>query len=261
MCTIRFFPFFADPVCNFQSPPERKFKPFQTTCGEPEELKEKFPAQDEASERPVEAQSNCSGSLPDSKDSIKPLSRRASEAGRVVDCADNQSASSPTVLNVPASPSDLRSGKRVRKLKKKKGLKKAQGAEQPASSDSETEEELMRPRWLRQRRRPSAASQVSTSSQPTDDRDIIMGTDGNKKGLSLTLEEEKEQASNGKTAPPINPMGSTNVEESMEVTAAGQLMPHPPELVLDSCRPETQNLACNEVSSTSDMDLCKSSDR
>lgn len=151
----------------------------------------------------------------------------------------------------------------MRKLKKKKVLKKAQGGEQPESTDSETEEELVRPRWLRQRRRPSAASQFSTS-----DRDLSMDTDGNKKVLSLTLEEEKEQTSTGKIPPPIDPMGNTDVEETMEFTAAEQqhpmntlLPPHPAELVPDSCRAETLSLACNEVSSTSDMDLCKSSER
>ncbi|XP_017269259.1 zinc finger protein 106 isoform X2 [Kryptolebias marmoratus] len=261
-----------DPVCNVQPPPERKLKPFQTNCVEPAERKEKLPAQVEMAERSVKALSNYSGPLPDSKGPIKPPSRRGSEVGSVVDYADNQSVSSPSVCNVLASPSELRSGKRVRKLKKRKVLKKAQGTEQPESSDSEIEEEVARPRWLRQRRRPSGGSQVSTSSQPMDDREVTMDTDGHKKTLSLPLAttniEEEDQNSPEKTAehqaPPADPLGNTDLEESM-VTAACQqhpslLPPRPPGLLPDSCRPETQSLACNKVSSTSDIDLCKSSE-
>lgn len=47
-------------------------------------------------------------------------------------------------------------------------------------------------------------------------------------------------------------------EDSMEVTAACQ-QPHVQ--VPDSSRPEPPSLACNEVTSTSDMELCKSSER
>ncbi|PWA29723.1 hypothetical protein CCH79_00007850 [Gambusia affinis] len=143
-----------------------------------------------------------------------------------------------------------KSGKRVRKLKKRKVLNKAQGAEQLHSSDTEMDEEASRPRWLRQRRRPSGGSQVSTSSLPTDE--------GSRKTLGtpcLAVKTEKAEWN--------------SPAENFEVAAAGQQpqkdafvqAPPPPPVLPDQCKSEQRSLACNEVSSTSDMDLCKSSGR
>lgn len=247
-----------------QSSPSVKLEPSQTNCVEPAECKDKFPAQVEMTETSVEALRNCSSSLPDATGFVKPFSRKAAEVGSIVDCADNQSVSSPTLFNTLAAPLEMRNEKRVRKLKKRKVLKKAQ--EQPESSDSEMVEEPTRPRWLQQRRRPSGGSQVSTSSQPTDDRE--MNTDDNNKMLSLPLTsmnlkedhtppEKITELQASLTDPAAN-------ADLMEVTACQQhqmddLLPPPPSgLTPDSCRPGPQSLACNEVSSTSDMDLCKS---
>lgn len=262
---------FADPVCNLQPSPAIKLEPSQTNCVEPAECKDKFPAQFEMTETSVEAPRNCSSSLPDAKGFVKPFSRKVSEVGSIVGCADNQSVSPPTVFNTPAAPLEMRNEKRVRKLKKRKVLKKAQGTEQPESSDSEMVEETTRPRWLRQRRRPSGGSQVSTSSQPTDDREMNMNTDDNKKILSLPLKSmnlKEDHKSPEKItelqASLTDPAANADLKESMEVTACQQhqmddLLPPPPSgLIPDSCRPGPQSLACNEVSSTSDMDLCKS---
>ncbi|XP_044022577.1 zinc finger protein 106 [Siniperca chuatsi] len=277
-----------DPALNFQPSPERKPELYQTNTehnwenfGEPADCKESLSGLVETTEKAIQATRNCLTSLPDSKTSVKLLSasRRGSEVGSVVDCAATQSfepPSVPSVLNLPASPSELRSGKRVRKLKKRKVLKKAQGTEQPESSDTEIDGEALRPRWLRPRRRPSGSSQVSTSTQPSEDREGDMNMEGGEEAsrvLNPKIKPEKVEfklPKNMVELPQVAPAELTvnlDSEESMEVTAACQ-QPHmdapiptpPPVQVPDSSRPEPQSLACNEVTSTSDMDVCKSSE-
>uniref|UniRef100_A0A3Q3XHD4 C2H2-type domain-containing protein n=1 Tax=Mola mola TaxID=94237 RepID=A0A3Q3XHD4_MOLML len=197
----------------------------------------------------TQATKNCPSPLADFKPSTKLLShsRRDSEVGSVADCGATQSfesASGPSLLNMPASPSELKSGKRVRKLKKRKVLKKAQGTEQPESSDTELDGEALRPKWLRSRRRLSGGSQVSTSTQPSADRDA---------DLSQVAPAEIDL--------------KLDSEDGMEVTAACQ-QPHmdalvpasPPALGPNTSRAGPQSLACNEVTSTSDIDICKSSE-
>ncbi|XP_041827706.1 zinc finger protein 106 [Melanotaenia boesemani] len=248
-----------DPTLNHWSSPERKFEPFQTNCEKLADYQGESPGLLETTEKAVQASSNCKNPLSDSKtlDSLKlSPSRRSSEVGSVVDWAENQSTQSSSVLNMPASPSGG-GGRRVRKLKKRKALKKSQGTEQPETSETEMDEEASRPRWLRQRRRPSGGSQVSTSSLPADDREGSMNTEDIKKAESPKNMVELPQA------PPADDMGNLDTEESMEVTAAcqqSQMDAPVPALVPDSLKPEPQSLACNEVSSTSDMDLCKSSE-
>jgi len=257
---------------------ERKFESYQTNSEEPADCNESLPGLVQTTEKTVQASSNSNNLLLD-KSHIKLLlpSRRSSEAGSVVDCADIQSAQPPSVLNMPASPSEMRNGKRVRKLKKRKAFKKAPGMEQPESSDTEVDVEASRPSWLRQRRRPSGGSQVSTSSLPADEREGDVDTEGSKKTLMMlcptTIPEKVDQKSpkhmlEPPQAAPADVVENLDSEESMEITAAGQqqhtdapVPAPPPALVPDSSRPEPRSLACNEVSSTSDMDLCKSSER
>lgn len=167
---------------------------------------------------------------------------------------------------MPASPSELRNGKRVRKLKKRKVLKKAQATEQPESSDTEIDGEALRPRWLRPRRRSNGSSQVSTSTQPSEDRDADMeGVEEASRQLLPAIKQEnvypKHMAPDGLTL-------NSDLEESMEATAACPQLhmdtpapASPPAQVPDSSRPEPQSLAYNEVTSTSDMDICRSSER
>uniref|UniRef100_A0A673A4E2 C2H2-type domain-containing protein n=1 Tax=Sphaeramia orbicularis TaxID=375764 RepID=A0A673A4E2_9TELE len=181
-------------------------------------------------------------SPPDSKSHIKLLSpsRRGSEVGGAIESTEAppfEPPPVPSVLHLPASPGN---GKRVRKLKKRKVLKKAQGAEQPESSDTELDAEALRPRWLRPRRRSSGGSQVSTSTLQMEDREGDM---------NMGQVPQVAQAT---------PAANQKPEESMEVTAATQQPTEPepvPVQVPDSSRPEPQNVACNEVSSTSDMDI------
>ncbi|XP_074516017.1 zinc finger protein 106 [Sebastes fasciatus] len=272
----------ADPA-NFHPSPDRKSEPYQTNTDHnwenfntPADCKESLSGLVETMEKAIQATRN---SLPDSKSPLKSLlaSRRSSEVGSVVDCAATPSfepSSAPSVLNLPPSPPELRSGKRVRKLKKRKVLKKAQGTEQPESSDTEIDGEGLRPRWLRPRRRPSGSSQVSTSTPPSEDRegDVNMElVEEASRRLFPTDTLEKEDPKHMVELPQAAPAELTmnlESEESMEVTAACQQQQHtdtlvpasPPVQIPDSSRPEPQSLACNEVTSTSDMDVCRSSE-
>lgn len=238
-----------DPTLNRWTSPEKKNEPCQTNSEELADCHGESPGLPETTEKAVQASNNCNNSLSDLKPSIKlSPSRRGSEVGSVGDWADIQSAQALAVLNMPTSPS-AGGGRRVRKLKKRKALKKAQGTEQPETSETEMDEEASRPRWLRQRRRPSGGSQVSTSSAPADDRESSMNTEESKKPESPKNMAELTQAA------PAAGMVTLEKEESMEVTDASV-----PALVPDSSTRQPQSLACNEVSSTSDMDLCKSSE-
>uniref|UniRef100_A0A1A8IW51 C2H2-type domain-containing protein n=1 Tax=Nothobranchius kuhntae TaxID=321403 RepID=A0A1A8IW51_NOTKU len=245
----------AGSACNFQSSPARRPESYHTICAQPAGGKERSPGQLETTT------SNYSISS-DYQTFMKPLSscRGGSEPGSAADCADRQSRRSTSLPHVPASPSELGTGNRVRKLKKRKALKKALGMERPESSDTEMDEEALRPRW-RQRRRPSGGSQASTSSQPTDDREVHTGKDGNKKNPFPALKPEKDQNSPKQMvelpqAAAAGPVEDLDEEESMEVTTACQQhqTPAPPSTM------EPQSLACDKVSSTSDMDVCKSSE-
>ncbi|KAM3595550.1 uncharacterized protein V6R79_024969 [Siganus canaliculatus] len=244
-----------DPPLNFPSSPEPKPELHRSHCAESVDCKQSSLLPGETSEKATETSWMCP---PDCKASVKLLlaSRGSSEAGSVVDSAAAQFSEPappppvPSAANLSTCPSELRSGKLVRRLKKRKVLKKAQGTEQPESSDTELDGEQLRPRWLRPRRRPSGSSQASTSTQPGEDRDVNMeGGD-----------EDSAHRSPPRTADPPQTLES---EENMEVTAACQQLhvdvptssPAP-----DSSRPEPQSLACNEVTSTSDMDICRSSE-
>uniref|UniRef100_A0A665WJ17 C2H2-type domain-containing protein n=1 Tax=Echeneis naucrates TaxID=173247 RepID=A0A665WJ17_ECHNA len=241
-----------DSAHNFQSSPDRKTELYQENTGhiwenfgEPTDTNGSLSGLAETTEKSVQTKTNCLAPFPDSKSPIKLLlsSRRGSEVAGIVDSAATKTFEPPAVpslLNLPASPSELSGGKRVRKLKKRKALKKAQGTEQPESSDTEIDAEFLKPRWLRPRRRPSGGSQVSTSTQPTEDREDV------------ALPQEA----------PTQLIDNVDVEESMEVAAASQ-QPHmdvlapaaTPVQIPDSSRPETESLACNEVTSTSDMEI------
>uniref|UniRef100_A0A3B3XJY8 C2H2-type domain-containing protein n=1 Tax=Poecilia mexicana TaxID=48701 RepID=A0A3B3XJY8_9TELE len=208
-------------ACSSRFSPDRNL--------EPPDGKGKLTAQIEKSERPSEAPWKTSAKLPDG--------------------TNVQSAQPAAAFNLPASPSELRNGKRVRKLKKRKVLNKAQGAEQLQSSDTEMDEEASRPRWLRQRRRPSGGSQVSTSSLPTDE--------GSRKTLDapcLAVKTEKAEWNS-----PAENLEAAAADQQTQKDAFVQAPPPPP-LLPDQCQSEPRSLACNEVSSTSDMDLCKSSE-
>ncbi|XP_029349345.1 zinc finger protein 106 [Echeneis naucrates] len=277
----------TDSAHNFQSSPDRKTELYQENTGhiwenfgEPTDTNGSLSGLAETTEKSVQTKTNCLAPFPDSKSPIKLLlsSRRGSEVAGIVDSAATKTFEPPAVpslLNLPASPSELSGGKRVRKLKKRKALKKAQGTEQPESSDTEIDAEFLKPRWLRPRRRPSGGSQVSTSTQPTEDREGDLNMESSEEACKMlcpTLRPEKVNHSSSKDVAlpqeaPTQLIDNVDVEESMEVAAASQ-QPHmdvlapaaTPVQIPDSSRPETESLACNEVTSTSDMEICKSSE-
>ncbi|XP_054653351.1 zinc finger protein 106 [Dunckerocampus dactyliophorus] len=185
-------------------------------------------------------------------------SRRSSETGSLAERSLSPTFETPMVPNTPGSPCEMRSGKRVRKLKKRKVLEKAHGNVQPESSDTEMDAEASRPRWPRPNRRSSSSSahstQVSISSLPS--------------GGDVKMEDDKEVTRRGMKPliQPLLPETDTPVltEEKMEVIEACQqplrTSLSPPACIPDSSRTEQPSLACNEVTSTSDMDICKSSE-
>ncbi|XP_074548278.1 zinc finger protein 106 [Halichoeres trimaculatus] len=259
----------SDPASHFQTSPAGNPELDQTNtehhsenCAESADLKEGLSGLVQTVEKAIQATRNFAFPPPDSKASIELLSpsRRGSEAGSVGNCAASHSFETPSVPNLPASssipnlpasPSELRSGKRVRKLKKRKVLKKAQGAEQPESSDTELDSEALRPRWLRPRRRPSGSSQVSTSTLPVEDREGDVNMEAGEDGKDFKSPRHTE-------LPPAELMVNSDPEEMMEVAADCQQPLRDPAQVSPRSRP--QSLACNEVSSTSDMEICKSSE-
>nr|XP_057933494.1 zinc finger protein 106 isoform X2 [Doryrhamphus excisus] len=155
-------------------------------------------------------------------------SRRSSETGSLAERSPSPVFETPAVPNTAESPCEMHGGKRVRKLKKRKVLEKAHGNVQPESSDTEMDAETSRPRWPRPNRRSSSSSAHSTQALLPD------------------------------TDPPVL------MEEKMEVTETCQQLLgtslSPPASIPDSSRTEQPSLACNEVTSTSDMDICKSSE-
>uniref|UniRef100_A0A3B4FUU3 Zinc finger protein 106 n=1 Tax=Pundamilia nyererei TaxID=303518 RepID=A0A3B4FUU3_9CICH len=182
----------------------------------------------ETTEKAIQTARNSLTSLADTKSPLKPLLPiRDCEVNDSADIPSFKSPLAPSILNIPASPSELRTGKRVRKLKKRKALKKAQGTEQFESSDTEMDEEASRPRCPRTRRRPSGGSQVSTSSLPTEDREGDMNIEGDKKPLKMLFPSAKLEKAEQKSPEELPHEATADImvnldsEESMEVTVAG----------------------------------------
>lgn len=196
---------------------------------------------------------------------LPPASRRGSQAGSLEPAASLSDKPLPA-HPLPHSPAEMRTGKRVRKLKKKRVLRKAQGTEQLENSDSEAEGETSsgcsRPqRKLRTRRRSSsgraeeAAGPQSPATKPgQEDSDSPL-----------------EMVELPQTAPTLVTIDLSDLEDGcMEVTLASP-QPQPPASALASApdpapasaldpafstQPsEPQKLACNEVSSTSEMEV------
>lgn len=223
-------------------------------------------------EKATQVTRDCAPSLPDVKPPLELLSqsKRDSEMTSVADCAAAQSFARPPSLSpliIPSSPSELKNGKRVRKLKKRKTLKKSQGTEPPESSDTELDGEALRPRWLRSRRRASGGFQVSTPTQPSGARQAGLSMDVEEAPRKLPQTVQPQKTDFWPPHPVMDLTVNLDSEDSMEITAACQpprmdtLFPPPPAQVPETSRPESQSLACNEVTSTSDMDICKSSER
>ncbi|XP_077395454.1 zinc finger protein 106 isoform X2 [Festucalex cinctus] len=221
-----------EPIATVQIKPEPLCKAEDETYN--------LPASLESTDKAVQATS-----FPDSKDDVKPLLaiRKNSETGSLADRSHSPAFETPRAPNAsPASPSESRSCKRVRKLKKRKVLEKAHGNALPESSDTEMDAGASRPRWSRPQRRASsgsASTHVSTSSLPGGG-DVKMEEEDTEP-LKQEVEVKMETAATYK-----QPLGTTSLFPAA----------HIPEL----SRCEQPSLACNEVTSTSDMDVCKSSE-
>ncbi|XP_072314464.1 zinc finger protein 106 isoform X2 [Eucyclogobius newberryi] len=193
-------------------------------------------------------QASQANAEPSTNDKLLSPRRKDSEKGSFVESAAAPSFEIPSLppgLNVPASPSELRGGKKVRKLKKRKLLKKAQSSEVPESSDTEMDTDASRQRCPRPRRRSSGGSQVSTSNQQTEERGEDVKMD---EAEALLVEKEDSQPpKSSKKHPCVTPSQVTVKSEPQKNTQ-------------ESLKPESQNVACHEVSSTSDMDISPAPD-
>ncbi|XP_077416145.1 zinc finger protein 106 [Vanacampus margaritifer] len=220
-----------EPIATVQIMPEPFLKAADDTCS--------LSASVESTEKAVQATF-----LPDSKDNVKLLLaiRRNSETGSLADRSHSPAFETPQAPNAsPGSPSESRGCKRVRKLKKRKVLEKAHGNALPESSDTEMDAGASRPRWTRSQRRASSGSgstHVSTSSLPGGG-DVKMEEDA--KPLKQEVEVKMETGATFE-----QPLGTTSFFAAAHIPK--------------SSRCEQPSLACNEVTSTSDMDICKSSE-
>lgn len=155
---------------------------------------------------------------------------------------------------------ELRGGKRVRKLKKRRLLKKPQGAELPDSSDTELDGEALKPRWLRPRRRLSSSSQLTTfSSHPSEEHY------GNIEEETPGQEQVEKRSYRHDVKHLLQPTTNLDSDDNTEVcrqSHTNSCLPDDP-AASQSFSPQQQqhSLGCNEVTSTSDMDICKSSER
>uniref|UniRef100_A0A3B4B8Z3 C2H2-type domain-containing protein n=1 Tax=Periophthalmus magnuspinnatus TaxID=409849 RepID=A0A3B4B8Z3_9GOBI len=192
---------------------------------------------------------------PNTNDKMPAPSWRDSEVGSFVESTAAPSFETPSGFNVPASPSEMRSVKKVRKLKKRKSLKKAQSSELPESSDTEMDTEASRPRCPRSRRRNSGGSQVSTSNQQTEEREEDVKMEEEEE-LHIEKKDPKPSKSSAKQLRVM--LTAVTVKAEPEKNAPGFSGPTPDP---DSAKPEAQNVACYEVSSTSDMDVSPAPER
>lgn len=196
---------------------------------------------------------------------LSPASRRGSQALTPTDpAASPPHETLPSPPACPPSPPELRSGKRVRKLKKKKrDPRKSQGAEQP-DSDTELDGETSRPTRRLHLRRRSSGFQVSTSTSPNatlDDGARERGEDA--PGAASPAGEPGEEDSDS-TVEVVEPrqvaqVAAVNVDTSdsnMDISPAShESEPSCQPTAPDTGKEQPQTLACNEVSSTSEMEV------
>ncbi|XP_055011915.1 zinc finger protein 106 [Boleophthalmus pectinirostris] len=242
-------------ACPFPSPKrwselcQRRSDQERDEFGEPLDSKEGLADLVQSMEKGLQARDYAEAST---NDKMLAPGWRDSEMGSFVESTAAPSFETPSVpseFHVPASPSELRSGKKVRKLKKRKLLKKAQSSELPESSDTEVDTEGSRPRCPRSRRRNSGGSQVSTSNQQTEEREDSVKMEETE-DLHIEKEDPKPSKSSMKQSPVM--LCPVTVKSELEKNAQGCSGPAQDPY---SSKPEAQNVACFEVSSTSDMDV------
>ncbi|XP_030643248.1 zinc finger protein 106 [Chanos chanos] len=203
---------------------------------------------------------------------------------RTVDPPTSLTSETPSIHPLSPKPSpppsipEAKSVKRVRKLKKKRVLRKAQSADQPENSDTELDEKasISRPvRKLRQRQRASGCQ--SSTSTPTPFGEEQVGD-----GREHSLGDLQEPASPSRKKEPASPSSKKEPQDSDSSELEMVELPKavPTEVVsldtsdtdkeestskarrpskdsaptpLENMSPEPQKLACDEVTSTSEV--------
>uniref|UniRef100_A0A8C5GKX9 Zinc finger protein 106-like n=1 Tax=Gouania willdenowi TaxID=441366 RepID=A0A8C5GKX9_GOUWI len=193
-------------VCLQRPSPENKPQHHQTDFKVPPFTKEE--EQEPTEETEALLQTTSAG--PQTSRKLLSTSRRSSEISESADFHCFQ----------PPSAAELKSGKRVRKLKKRKVLNKAQSGELPQSSDTEMDDETARPSRLRARRRASEGSQVSTSSLQTEEGET--NAESSVKDATLRKVEEKPSAPHSSV---LNPDVSSDHGED-EIPSEGSFEGH-----------------------------------
>uniref|UniRef100_A0A4W5Q3H4 Zinc finger protein 106a n=1 Tax=Hucho hucho TaxID=62062 RepID=A0A4W5Q3H4_9TELE len=202
-----------------------------------------------------------------------PSSRKSSRAG--VQDLETSPVLPPSIAPPQA---EVKTVKRVRKLKKKRVLRKAKGAEQQLdNSDTELEAETTscRPiRLLGARRKASGgcrpqvttSSSTSASSPPgaAEDRGELPGPPGSPATRPEERQEDSDSSLEMVVLPQAAPAEVVTIDTSgpedgdVDVCDVASPQPQPQPTVSppapDTLKTEPQKLACNEVTSTSEMD-------
>lgn len=159
----------------------------------------------------------------------------------------------------PHNSYETKAGKRVRKLKKKRVLRNAQGSKQPDISDSELDaSQASRPvRKLRPRRRTSGSCSSPSAAADKKEESLEITVAMERKGPTLASAGKETQDSDSSELemvelPPPVPTEVVNLDSS----DPDEEERNPPQVFKESATEmtQTQNLACNEVTSTSEID-------
>ncbi|XP_076833731.1 zinc finger protein 106 [Brachyhypopomus gauderio] len=166
----------------------------------------------------------------------------------------------------PPTIQDTKAGKRVRKLKKKRVLRKAQGAEQPDATDSELDaDRAPRPvRKLRSRRKTSNSCPSPPVTEEMDESMEVAGAAepmGTKEPTPAPPSKEAQDSDSSELEmvelPQAMPTEVVNLDSSDTDEGVAEERTDPPPQVSEEHadeKTEAQKLACNEVTSTSEMD-------
>ncbi|KAJ8289135.1 hypothetical protein COCON_G00017940 [Conger conger] len=168
----------------------------------------------------------------------------------------------------PPAPAE-KGGKRVRKLKKKRALRKGLGAEQPANSDTEQDGEAdasSRPVRRIKAKKKAKGAQVSTSTPAAAGQERPQEDPGEGRPPRPRAQEEEEEEARAESddssslemveLPQPGPVAVVSIDDSSDEETAPAAVETPAETPAtpDPVKPATPNLACDEVSSTSEMD-------
>ncbi|XP_052009330.1 zinc finger protein 106-like [Xyrauchen texanus] len=193
-------------------------------------------------------------------------SRQSSQEGLVNPTSPHMSVTlSPKPLSLSNNP-EINSVKRVRKLKKRKYLKKVKGNEQPEISDSELdgEQPVSRPsRKYRSHQRSSGTNTSPSMPEEKEEKEDLLITEASKNGTQQTklAPSPTNEAPNSDSSelemvelPPHLPTDFVNLDSS----EPDELMPEEKfkksaTAAKDHTITDPQNLACNEVTSTSEI--------